>query len=430
VKEQKKWIYLLLFCFIIETGSLTFIRNIAGKYISPLFFVMISIAWAYAGSKLTFFIQARTTAPAISVNKKIRLFIVYATVFAVVVFLVWLWLRSFFSDYPLDPSYSDIIPMIQRINYRFMHGQEIYESFNDFGYTAFPTYLPAMWMPFLAADKLQLDYRTWSYIILCVILLICTTLLPVKNKNQPWLFLFPFLIFLLYIWNQPSTLGWSVEPMIAGFYLLLLMGIYFKNAWIMGFALLLCMLSRYAILLWVPVLFILLFFFASKKRSIYTAIILLTGMLVTFIIPFFLSHPHIFEASYAQYNIAALGEWNGQSWQKPGDLPFQLSQGYGFAIYFYQWGKGEIIQRLKLAQMVHLIICIALPLATVLWYWLRKNKRLPLNCHLLFSLKLYLVFFFAFIQVPYAYLFLTPLLVSSLITILLLLHYVDVIAKE
>jgi hypothetical protein len=130
----------------------------------------------------------------------------------------------------------------------------------------------------------------------------------------------------------------------------------------------------------------------------------------------------ILEASYPQYTAAAFGEWRGQSWQKDGDLPFQLSQAYGFAIYFYQWGKGEIIHRLKLTQIVHLIICIALPLATLLWFWLRKNKRLPLNWFLLLSLKLYLVFFFAFIQVPYAYLFFTPLLVSSLITILLLLQ--------
>jgi hypothetical protein len=185
---------------------------------------------------------------------------------------------------------------------------------------------------------------------------------------------------------------------------------------------LLCLLSRYAILLWVPAFFILLFFSGNKKQGIYTAVILLTGMLAIFIIPFLLSYPKILETGYSQYTAAALGEWKGQSWQKDGDMPFQLSQGYGFAIYFYQLGKGEIIQRLKLTQMVHFIICIVLPVATVLWYRLRKNKRLSLNWFLLFSLKLHLVFFFAFIQVPYAYLFFTPLLVSSLLTILLLLQ--------
>ena len=280
-----------------------------------------------------------------------------------------------------------------------------------------------MWMPFLVVDKLKLDYRTWSYIILCAILLLCTILIPVKNKNRGWLFLFPFGIFLLYVSYQPSAFGWTIEPLIAGFYLLLLLGIYLQNAWIMGFALLLCLLSRYAILPWVPAFFVLLFFFGNKKQAVYIAVILLTGMLVIFIIPFLLSHPMILKTGYSQYTAAALGEWRGQSWQKHDDLPFQLSQGYGFAIYFYQWGKGEIIQRLKLTQMVHFIICIALPVATVLWYWLRKTNRLSLNWFLLFSLKLYLILFFTFIQVPYAYLFLTPLMVSSLLTILLLLQF-------
>jgi hypothetical protein len=423
VKTSKKWIHLLLFCFIIETGSLTFIRNAAGIYISPLLFVISSIAGIYVGSKLTLSMPIRPAASVPSIKKKAGLFIGYAAGFVVVIFLAWLWLRSFFNDYPLDPSYSDIIPLIHRMNYRFMHGQAIYESFSDFGYAAFPTYLPAMWMPFLMADKLQLDYRTWSYIILCSILLLCAMLMPVKNKNRAWLFLFPFGVFLLYTWYQPSVFGWTIEPMIAGFYLLLLLGIYLQNTWIMGFALLLCLLSRYAILLWVPAFFILLFFFGNKKQPIYTAIILLTGTLVIFIIPFLLSHPMILKRGYSQYTAAAFGEWRGQSWQKHGDLPFQLSQGYGFAIYFYQWGKGEIIQRLKLTQMVHFIICIVLPVVTVLWYWLRKSKRLSLNWFLLFSLKLYLVLFFAFIQVPYAYLFFTPLMISSLLTILLLLQF-------
>jgi len=218
--------------------------------------------------------------------------------------------------------------------------------------------------------------------------------------------------------------------MIAGFYLFLLLGIYLQSTWIMGFGLLLCLLSRYAILLWVPAFFILSFFYHNKKQALYTAVILLTGMLAICVIPFLLSNPKILETGYSQYTAAALGEWKGQSWQKDGDLPFQLSQGYGFAIYFYQWGKGEIIQRLKLAQMIHFIICIVLPVATVLWRRLRKNKVFPLNWFLLFSLKLYLVFFFAFIQVPYAYLFFTPLLVSSLITILLLLQSGSMIIKR
>jgi len=429
---QRKWTYLLLFCFIIETGSLSFIRNAAGKYISPVLFITAAIIGIYTGLKLLLLIPTKPVTSISSIKKKAILFIAYAAGFAVIVFLTWLWLRKFFDNYPIGPSYSDIIPLIHRMNYMFMHGLKIYKSFSDFGYTAFPTYLPAMWMPFLIADKLQLDYRTWSYIVLCGILLLCAMLIPAKNKNRIWLLLFPFAIFLLYVWYQPSAFGWTVEPMIAGFYLFLLLGIYLQNTWIMGFALLLCLLSRYAILLWVPVLFILLFFYGSKKLSIYTLIILLTGMLVIFVIPILLSYPRILEASYSQYTVAALGEWNGQPWQKAGDLPFQLSQGYGFAIYFYQWGRGDIIQRLKLAQTAHLIIAVILPLVTILWWYrLEKNKRLRLNWFLVFSLKLYLVFFFAFIQVPYAYLFFTPLLVSSLITILLLLRSGSmIIAKE
>jgi hypothetical protein len=301
---------------------------------------------------------------------------------------------------------------------RFVNRQPVYEPVNDFGYTMYPNYLPATWMPFIIAEKLLLDYRTWAFIMFSAALFLCGWYQQgLKIKGRMICILFPFIVFLLFLWAQPSAFGWTIEPMIAGFYLFLVLGIYLQRVWMIGLALILCLLSRYAVVLWVPALFILLFIFENKRKTIYTAIIVLAGVAIVFIVPFLLSTPDLLSKGYAYYSTGTLAEWKGQSWQQPGDLPFQLSQGYGFAIWFYQLIKGDLAQKIKWLQVVHFALCTIIPVVSIIWYWRKGKQWLPLKWWLLLSLKLYLVFFFAFIQLPFAYLFFTPLMISAVIMI-------------
>jgi hypothetical protein len=428
LKPQGKWYLLLWLSFILEAGSLTFLKTISGIYGSPLLFIIGAIGIVIAAMQLL----RATPLPVLTNEPRVRqneiIFIGYIVIFAALGFFGWLWLRSFFDDYPVDPSRSDIIPLIQKLNQRFASGEKVYEPVNDFGYTMYPNYLPATWWPFSVAEKLHLDYRTWTYIIMSTVLFLYGWFIY-RSDRKLLLMLLSFATIALFLWYQPSTFGWTVEPMIVAFYLLLVLGIYLQRLWLIGLALVLCLLSRYAVVLWVPALFILAFAYLGKMKTIATAF-LVVACIGLILWPFLQDSPHMLQNGYDYYTTSTLGEWKGQSWQSPGESPFQLSQGYGFAIWFYKWGKGDITQKLQLLKIVHFAICGLITLVSIIWYWQKGRKWLPLKWALLLSLHLYLVFFYAFIQMPYAYLFFTPLMVSMMIVLFVSFRTYPVMLKK
>lgn len=111
------------------------------------------------------------------------------------------------------------------MNQRLANGEQVYAPVNDFGYTMHPNYLPATWWPFAVAGKLHLDYRTWAYIILCTELFLYGWFIH-RSDRKLLLMLLTFATIALFFWYQPSAFGWTIEPMIASFYLLLVLGIY------------------------------------------------------------------------------------------------------------------------------------------------------------------------------------------------------------
>jgi hypothetical protein len=394
---------------------------------SPILFIAGAIGVVYAALKLL----RGTPLPFLTTRLRVRqneiVIIGYIIIFGALSFFGSLWLQYFYNDYHLHYSQSDIIPLIQKLGHRYTSGEEVYAPVTDFGYTMYPNYLPATWMPFIAAEKWGLDYRTWAYILLCTVLFLYGWFIARSDRKLLFMLL-SFAVLALFLWYQPSAFGWTVEPMIAGFYLLLVLGIYLQRLWLIGMALLLCLLSRYAVVLWLPVLFLLLFVFLSKKKTIYTGLMVIAGVILI-LLPFLQDTPGLLQKGYDYYTMGTLAEWKGQAWQQPGDLPFQLSQRYGFAIYFYKWGKGDLLQRIYVLQITHFAICTLISLISILWYWLKGRKWLPLKWALLLSLHLYLVFFFAFIQMPYAYLFLTPLLVSMMVVLLVSFRAYPVLLK-
>jgi hypothetical protein len=133
-----------------------------------------------------------------------------------------------------------------------------------------------------------------------------------------------------------------------------------------------------------------------------------------YIIPFLLKQPDIFKKGYNYYTEAALGEWQLKNWQAENDKPFHLFKGIGFASYFYDYATGSLSEKLTKLKNTHLIGSILVAILMGLLYFRFKNK-IPDRLYLLLSLKIYLTYFYAFIQVPYVYLQLVPLFISVLI---------------
>lgn len=118
-----------------------------------------------------------------------------------------------------------------------------------------------------------------------------------------------------------------------------------------------------------------------------------------------------FSNAHKAYHDAAVGEWSGQAWQQPGEKPYQLFRGIGFAGWLYEVIPGDVVTKVNIAQKIHLLLSCLVSLLLGIFYYVYREK-LNYRVFLLGSLKVYLAVFYNFIQVPYNYLFLSMIFVS------------------
>lgn len=402
----------VLICFLLEAGALGFLRGSLGIYGAPLAYlgaaaagVWFSLQWL-KGRPLP---EPRSSA---SLLPGLLPMLLLAG--------AYLALRPVLGQYKVDPAQSDIIPLIEVLVRRFLQHQPVYDPVTYFGYTIYPNYFPLTWLPFVPAEMLGVDYRLWAFLLFAGACCWLHLRLPLRSRQRGLAVAVVPVLFILFLRAQPPALGWAVEPLVAAFYLLLALALFVGRERGLVAALVLCLLSRYAVVALLPALALLWWKEEGAGALWKRALLIALGLLLLFAIPFLLVQPASLMAGYKYYTAGALAEWRGQSWQAPGSLPFQLSQGYGLAIYFYRFVPGELEERLQLLQKAHLACSFILPLLFTWWYLRRGRSWLSPRLFSLLLLKLFLVVFFLFIQVPYAYLYLTPLLVSGLVTALVL----------
>ncbi|MEO6833026.1 MAG: hypothetical protein ABI378_10980 [Chitinophagaceae bacterium] len=315
-----------------------------------------------------------------------------------------------FQKTPATIAYSDVIPTIHVAVERFLSSQTVYATITEFGYTLPLTYLPMQWLPYIAAAALKIDFR-WVAIAIfflssIVILYRCFRVSP--KISWLLLFLLSFTCWMLVV-NDQGILTMTVELMVAGYYMLLIAGLSGKNPWLRGAVIALCLLSRYSLLLWLPLWAFVEFFGSNRKdffRSCLTIALLVIGI---YVIPFLSKDWTSFSQGYHYYTKAAMGAWHDGDGQS---VPFVLNLGLGFAReFFVNLSNLPVDQRLFILQKTHIIVCLGSCLLLGIWYW-KKRSKIPARIFLLGSFKIYLAFFLAFIQVPYPYLMITAAGVS------------------
>jgi len=111
---------------------------------------------------------------------------------------------------------------------------------------------------------------------------------------------------------------------------------------------------------------------------------------------------------YRYHSLAALAEWTPRIADAQ---PWHLYRGYGLALFFYEYVPGSLVHKLHLLQRIHLLMSL---LAVVLpaFLFFRQRKHYDLRLFLIGSLKIYLAVFYAFIQIPYHYLYLVPAILT------------------
>lgn len=401
--------------FIAEMLLLVYLRNEAGYLLSPIlmvsvgFFLSIYPFLLYRKNQQYFIPSPITNATQTDVKWIWPIFIGLALVYVV-------WSAMLFNKYPIDIAQSDIIPFIKDVYLeRLKAGIPVYSPYTGFNYGTFtPSYLPGHWAPFIVPYLLQIDLR-WSCVAIFLLanLLFCRyvikldkSLFAIVKVSLPFV-----LVFSVYL-KQGKDAAHTIELMVFGYYLMLGISIFSLNAFNKATGVVLPLLSRYTFMFWLPV-YALSLFFGNRKLFIKVAAIgaVLIGILF---VPFVLQTPEMYKEFNANYISGVVNEWKGQSWQLPGDKPFQLFQGLGFASWFYEFYQADLQAKIIALKNTMLFIGVILMVIQAIVY-LRNRNKIDQSLFSLLALKASLTVFYAFIMVPYIYLNWVPLAISIVI---------------
>lgn len=406
LKQPMVFLFILVF---IEIILLTYAQNIFGNIISPLVLFLISLSIAIF--PLLYFYKKEITIPKLSFSlndsaTKIAL-IFFLLAIIVFMFIPRGGLLRTYQVFLIDKQYSDIIPTIQVMCTRFLQGAPIYVQIEDFGYYLPPTYLPMMWLPYTLATYFHFDYRWISFAIFLVSILLTILLFVKKRNNNIYFILLYILLYFSLLENKTDILGWTVEIMNGAFYTLLAIAIFSNNKYFIAVSLAICLMSRYALVFFVPVLFIIEWHKNKPKFAI--NMMLVSGSIIVILMLILVKYNWMdLYDGFKYYAISGLGEWNHMN---NNGIPFHICNGNGFAAWCYFFKSGTLEQKFLFARQLQFIMVIAVSLLLIVVYYFIREK-ISATVYLLCTFKIYLAVFYGFIQVPYTYLFVVSLMYS------------------
>lgn len=327
----------------------------------------------------------------------------------------FIFLNHTISLHEITVQQSDVIPSIIEICNRFVDGAFVYAPIEKFGYHLPVTYLPMQWIPFLVAKFTGLDYR-WIPISIWTISFLFLIKRSFKFNTVASHFIsvmfaaIPVLLMSISSHALSSIMSDTVEVMVAGYYLLLVLSFSSKSPILRGLIVGICLMSRYSLVLWLPAAMLILWLNEPKRNFYLTASTILIFILGIYILPFLSKDWGAFYRGYKYYDISAAGEWQHIN---PGTgKPYHLFAGFGFASFIYDFlPNWDVYSKVKLIQRLHFFGSIFTTLTLILVYLKIKNK-INYKVYLMASFKIYLAIFMFLIQVPYAYLMLVDLMVS------------------
>ena len=313
------------------------------------------------------------------------------------------------EDAPLDYHEGDMLPIIKIMSQRFIsgHWHQVYDVIPEIWGGMQPIYLPAMWLPFCIPVLLGIDIRWMTVLVLFIVTALFIWRLQIQHKKAPYLL---FAAFLLLWWllsaENAGLIPYTEEGVVIGFYSLLAIALTKKNAWFIGIATTFCILSRYAIIGWLPAMIIYFTYNKNYKKLFQFCLIGLICFLVFVIGPFGWQTFLKLASIPSQY----IG-FTARVWQ---DAPVVFKESLGWAKFFGP--KNIAMQHYLLVGMSLFFPLFFMMIALTL------QKKLSLTSHHLpfATLKITLVVFYTLVDVPYLYLFYTGSFVSLFLVTYLL----------
>jgi hypothetical protein len=394
---------------VVEMGFLTFWRKNFDPHTLPFLYLFVQLLIAIL--PLIFFKKEHVFSANLKQKTTIQIFL--SSIIVIGIYVSYSILTLQYKQVALNPAYSDIIPQIQKFCERTLSFKYPYKPFYDFGYWMTPTYLPAQWMPYIPSEWLSFDPRFVTLFIF-ILAYIYYSILAIKGAKHPVfaLILLVIPVLLVSTVNDHDQGIWSVtvEMLIMSYYLVLGLGIAQQNYKLIAFALILCLMSRYSLVFWLPIYFFMLWSEKGMSFIFKLGLCIIAGCLLLYG-PFLLKDSNIFFNAQKYYDAASIGEWTREA--KPG----HLYNGLGFAVYFLERSEDSVAGIIhNIALLKKTMIVSSLCVSAILGYiWWRIKQTMDSTLFAICSLKISLAVFYAFIQIPYSYLYVTPFIISCVI---------------
>ena len=313
---------------------------------------------------------------------------------------------QFMSDAPLNYHDADMLPIIQVMSHRFIEGHwaEVYNTIPNIWQGVKPIYLPAMWLPFSFAEWLQIDIR-WITILALFLAFSIPVLLWDPFASQRLSLTYKIGVFMLFWWlfanDSAGLVPYTEEGVVIINYVWLAIALLSENYLLIGVAACLCLLSRYALIGWLPAMLVLLYVQRKRKQWLHLKISGIACFTLLVLLPFGWTIIKNFITLPGAYIDFAARVW------KDGPQVFAIS--LGFAKFF---GPNHI----ALQHYLLITLSFTVPMIFVLvCAWVNYKKRIVLHNIPLAALKLTLVIFYTFVDVPYLYLYYTSPFISCVL---------------
>ena len=309
------------------------------------------------------------------------------------------------SDQPLDYTFADMLPVIKIMGERWISGKDVYALIPEIWDGMKPVYLPVMWMSYVPPLFFGLDIRVTNLMILIGVTALILRIFdrPRNHHYVSLVILLPLLLLFSYIFLTYSTfITISEEPVVVGFYCLLVYAVMRSKPWLIIIALAGCLLSRYTLAFWAVIYLVYGYFVINHRR--YLSIAIGTGVLCALLlvisqgiykVDLFLSLKDAYVTSITD----PAREWSAVNTMTK-NIGLARFVAYENLIYLHTalvWGS------------------LLLPLGLFTLYHFVLKKWVHFALFAACSLKLCLVYFFNVNPLPYSYLFYTSTFLSLII---------------
>ena len=300
-----------------------------------------------------------------------------------------------------------MLPLLRAACYRWLNHQPVYTPVQEVWSGENIPYLPAMWLPFAPSLLLDIDMR-WTTIALTITTVLVLLVTLIRNRVKGANIVTVAIVFLLsiflmvkfYTWEDSRLFEFSEEPIPTFYYILLFIALMYENAWLTGIMLSLCTLSRFSLLPFIPVFFLWLAIAGKTKYALKTGFVYAGLLLLVFVIPFFIQQPEYFLNIPHRYNIHLTDFWKANNYDLAGNRGLGLAYVFGYKYH-------------ELMGWLSILLLITVPaIWLALFAVLKKRYVIYENIWAMAGLKLTLLIFYNFINMPYLYIFEVPTLIS------------------